>query len=899
MKKTTKILLLLLCVAFSFSLFACGGDEDSDDGGNPPATEVVNDVELITDGVAKFRIVLGSKIPTDVRRTVELQILPALKAKGIEVIAAQEGNSNDAIEDVEVLVGDVTSRGDEYVFDRYMFGNEGYMIKIVGTKIVIQAGSDEKLLDAVLEFAEDILRTNSKDAYDAVMTKDDVKYYIQNDYKITSLSVGSTDMKGYTIAADSTDKYYKTAATSIQETVYDKTGYFFPIVKPAEATDKSVVIQHVDRKTVSGEDTFTVKADGMKLVISCAYDNMLERAVGEFLSQYIILASGDVSFSGTVAEKDVSFVTYEDFNAKGDGKANDYQAFYDTHVFANECGQTVKANPSKTYLLSDPTVKTANGELPTAIPIKTNVEWDGADIIIDDSDIDIRNPATKGFKGIWVFSVQPDVPMVEWKASDSRYSDVINGLGKVGYSYETEKIDLGLGYPAMLIVYNENHQVYRRTGSDRYDGSGPAQHEVIVIDKNGNIDKSTPFMFDYDELTKIQIYRIDNEPIKISGGTVTTVAPQYDNRYYTDGTDPETGAAIKIEHDMGYFARGLVISRSFTTVEDVDHYVKNEVTIEDYFKNHIQGAVYNGFFNASNATDILIKDCVMTGRRCYNTHGTYEFSANCVNKIVLEGCYQHNFWVDEEGKPSDDYTGRTSMDSVSYEGLVAEDGKTTVQYCWGIGGTNFCKNMHYIDSRISRFDAHCGLYDGSIVNCEISFFEIIGKGTFILKDTDFYSNGSGELVYLRGDYGCTWEGDFIIENVHCYVDPGKQFSIFRHGLTNWYYGYKCHIPAVEIKDVYIHNNETLELYDSSYQYLHMYTKISDKYMHRDTLSTGTKNENPIGVPEYLKISSNVNGYQFRLPYDSDPHHFLAGIDFYSGDTKVEYKQGNRGWFTFY
>ena len=96
-----------------------------------------------------------------------------------------------------------------------------------------------------------------------------------------------------------------------------------------------------------------------------------------------------------------------------------------------------------------------------------------------------------------------------------------------------------------------------------------------------------------------------------------------------------------------------------------------------------------------------------------------------------------------------------------------------------------------------------------------------------------------------------------------------------------------------------YNNGTFQLLDSSYQNLYMYTKIADKYMHLNTLSSGAKNENPVGPPEYIKITGNVNNYKFRLPYDSDSNAFLAEVDFYDGETKVEYKMGNQGCFTFY
>ena len=143
-----KLLLLFLAFTLSLGLFACGGD---DDGG----------LELIDDGEANFRFVLGEKIPTDVRIAIDMEILPALAAQGITVECAQQGTSTDKIQDVEVLIGNVTNRGEEYIFDRYDLGEAGYMFKIVGSKVVIQAGSDEVLCDAVMKFARTILKINS------------------------------------------------------------------------------------------------------------------------------------------------------------------------------------------------------------------------------------------------------------------------------------------------------------------------------------------------------------------------------------------------------------------------------------------------------------------------------------------------------------------------------------------------------------------------------------------------------------------------------------------------------------------------------------------------------------------------------------------------------------------
>ena len=585
-------------------------------------------------------------------------------------------------------------------------------------------------------------------------------------------------------------------------------------------------------------------------------------------------------------EIELNFVTYEEFGAVGDGKTDDYQAIYDAHVYANKNGLPIKAADGKTYYMCDSKIRSSRGRNEiVAIPIRTDVYWGTAEFIIDDTKLNYIKDSGKVKANVFV--VEADDSKVVWSTSNDSEAEKIEALGKIGYSYGTTKIDLGLNYPAMLIIYNKNHEVYRRSGSS-YDGSGVAQHELIVIDKDGNISPDTPFMFNYEEITSIEIVRLDVEPITIKGGIITTLACRED-ALTTLG---------KTERKSGYYARGLEVNRSFTTVDGLQHYVKGEVTIEEY-RDGLEGAHYNGFFYAKEASDVTFKNCVMTGRRYYKVAGSYEFGADLVNNITLEKCIQSNFWVTvEDGLPSDTDTGRFSMDSVD-----VGDGRR-VQYCWGLGGTNFCKNMNYKDSRLSRFDAHCGLYNGSIVNCEINFFEIIGKGTFTMKDTTWYSPGEGmtnnSLVYLRNDYGSTWEGDMIIDNVTAYVSDGS-FQVFFHNYTDWDYGYKCYIPNIEIIDLVLYNRNTREKLDSSYADLNLFTDrlstLKSPYMNLEEIDS-VKNNNPIGVPEYIKITSNKMGYRFKLPYNSDVDSFFSEVDFYSGSQKVEYASGSQGDFDF-
>ena len=88
------------------------------------------------------------------------------------------------------------------------------------------------------------------------------------------------------------------------------------------------------------------------------------------------------------------------------------------------------------------------------------------------------------------------------------------------------------------------------------------------------------------------------------------------------------------------------------------------------------------------------------------------------------------------------------------------------------------------------------------------------------------------------------------------------------------------------------------MFDSSFTYLYMYSAIGNKYMHTDTLSGGAANANPIGAPEYIKITSNAVGYKFNLPYYDDSKAVLSEVEFYSGTERVDYQFGTQGCFNF-
>lgn len=223
----------------------------------------------------------------------------------------------------------------------------------------------------------------------------------------------------------------------------------------------------------------------------------------------------------------------------------------------------------------------------------------------------------------------------------------------------------------------------------------------------------------------------------------------------------------------------------------------------------------------------------MTGRRSYR-YSTYEFHADHVNFIRLTGCKQSNFTlVDEDGR---------EVFSMSHSPL------TKWPRCWGIGGTNFCKNMEYVNCHLSRFDAHQGLYNGKIINSEINFMEIIGKGSLLVENVEWNSPCKGRVynsfAYLRDDFGCTWQGDITFKNCTFNVSEGDAY-VFFYRYADWDFGYECHFPSLLLDNPTVNGlNDGAKLY---------------------IVKEEMKSVGMTFSPNFIKVINNDKGYEFLLP----------------------------------
>ena len=105
--------------------------------------------------------------------------------------------------------------------------------------------------------------------------------------------------------------------------------------------------------------------------------------------------------------RDKKYVTYEEFGAVGDGKHDDFEAIYKAHEYANANMLAVKGRAGATYYIENTAVG-ENGEVLPAI-IMTDVDWQGANFIIDDTGLKTREDFTvKYSKPIFVIKSRYD-----------------------------------------------------------------------------------------------------------------------------------------------------------------------------------------------------------------------------------------------------------------------------------------------------------------------------------------------------------------------------------------------------------------------------------------------------------------------------------------------------------
>ena len=418
------------------------------------------------------------------------------------------------------------------------------------------------------------------------------------------------------------------------------------------------------------------------------------------------------------------YITYEMFGASGDGIADDMPAIVKAHEEANRRNMPVKAKEGAAYYIS-PKDRTA--------VIKTDTDWTGAKFIIDDRDCgNILTPVFRVVSSMDGRDMRLDIQSLE-----AGQTALANPFGQ----------------DIFVVVQNENHRDYIRRGLNQ--NNGYPRTDCFVVKADGTL--ASPVAYDFECVTSVKVYPIDEKTLTVCGGEFTTIANRAASEY-------------------NYHRRNIEINRSNTDMHHVKHFVTGETD---------HGAPYTGFISVQDCARVHVHDCLVTAHFTYWTigaqglpvpMGSYDINCRTTAEVSFSRCTQTTDIMDER--------------------------------YWGIIGTNYCRDMVFEDCVFSRFDAHMGVYNCTLRRCVLGWqcLNAIGAGTFLIEDTEACGRN---FVYLRFDYGCNWLGDIIIRNCTWkpLTDGRNIIGAENDGVHD--FGYVCHITRnVEIDGLKIIEENT-------------------------------------------------------------------------------------------
>jgi len=480
-------------------------------------------------------------------------------------------------------------------------------------------------------------------------------------------------------------------------------------------------------------------------------------------------------------------VYYSEYGAIGDGVTDDFDAIIKTHEAANKSGLKVCADKGALYYI---------GSVAKTAFIQTDTDWGDAKFIIDDSKLAVENRHAHIFK-------------ITSKLSPFEIKSVAKLRKNQAY------LDLSLECNSLVSAVDRSTMRYIREGLNQDNGS--PQTDIFIVDKNGNVDKNTPIIWNFNNIDSMTAYPIDEQVLSVTGGHFTTIANQAESKYT-------------------YYTRGLAIMRSNVILDGIYHYITGELE---------HGAPYGGFLDISNCAGITVQNCKLSGHKIYITTGSanapvpmgsYDISVNRAANVLFKDCEQINDIHD------------TSI--------------------WGIFGSNYCKNITFDTVRFSRFDAHMGVANATIRNSELGYMgvHLIGCGTFLLENTKIYGYS---MINLRNDYGSTWEGDIIIKDCEFIPRNGVQSDVII--ISGSYssqhdFGYTCYMPRkITIDGLIIDDSNHPDNYKgpkifADFNNLYTSEKFQEKYPYIITEEVQIKNLTAKSDKHY-NISDNL--FMFR------------------------------------
>ena len=753
MKKVIlKLLLLLLAMSMALSFTACSnddGDDTSTDGGNdtagdgtnteaPPA-DSNNDPEnlvLIKDSKALFRIVVTSEADASVIKSVENFISDL---QDIDVVIEKYVNDSDSanVTDCEIIVGTgAKNRDSKYSLNYRDYGEDGYEIKVVDNKVLIGGGNAAQTKSAFDYFVKNVVKLTGKTKeMDELKLERSYTKLKETKYLIESVEIAGTDLSEYVFVTN-VDLETNTAVNAFREELYSATGYWLESVSEDSVPEGKKVFS-VKNVADAGETGFRAYVDSDKnFIIECAYANATDIAFDHLVEEMIFEKIGNVTVSKSYKKSyPVNVVYYAQFGAVGDGVTEDYNAIRAAHTFANISGQKVMGDgPDATYYIH---------AIPSAVTVKTDVDWNGAKFHLDDRGSEVHNQRSS------IFQISPSHKVKtynEQQIKEKFGTDIDLHFGDTEIPWLVGEIEV-----TSFVYIKNNHKDYIRHGGNI--SSGQNRRDIFVIEPDGKLHEDTPIIWDFvagdqilnnglklevvstPAISEMRIYRADETPITIENG-------------FFERDACEVVAETGFENKYVGYGRGIGISRCNVTLQNLH----NKIVTEPYLPTSGHGRgddgklrhsyPYSGFLTFNMCYNSKAINCDLNAHTAY-----FEDKTTSATPIAM-GSYDLQC---------------TNATNIYLEGLTNGVDHCDKQY-WGIMVSNGSKNMTFKGCTLNRFDAHEGFWNASLIDSDYGHtINVIGGGKFYCENV--VKNVGQTFISLRGDYGSTFNG--TIELINC------------------------------------------------------------------------------------------------------------------------------------
>ena len=365
-----------------------------------------------------------------------------------------------------------------------------------------------------------------------------------------------------------------------------------------------------------------------------AVDNCVNKSYNE-IKEYILAGNN---------------ITYECFGAVGNGTTNDYEAIYNTHVFANKLYaqdgifKKVYATSGKNYYLGSNKI----GNNYTYIPVATDTDWSNANFIVDDnaSNVDLSKALFSIISPMKVVSSE----VVEYNNTDNNVvssavwsnanltntttniKPFIDSVLEDNIIMNDTKRKYFQSSDYWAISYTNSNKIYIRSGKNSNGGSN--QTELVIVNKN-NGDIVSGVTWSYDDLTKIRVFPISNRQITLSNGNFTTKT--YNHCFASDGSNNP------------YVQRNIYVAFTGNVkLNNIRHYLdESSVLYTDQYQINGKANGYYGFirlYNSAyvNLTNVYLTPHTFATNQSNNTSlGTYDLTFDNSSNLYfkyLESC---------------------------------------------------------------------------------------------------------------------------------------------------------------------------------------------------------------------------------------------------------------------